>query len=113
MRDHVVDRVERFAASQRDGAGGEGANEQAAEESGAGGDGNAVDVVPSDLGFGKRFMHDRQYDLDVASGGYLGYDAAVLAVDINLAGHDVAKRVTAVLHHAGGGFVARSFNSEN
>ncbi len=50
MTFEVVNWVEGFVVEDGEGAGGESADEETAEESGGVGDGDGVDVVPSDFG---------------------------------------------------------------
>jgi hypothetical protein len=109
----VVDGVERLFADKGDGAGGESADEQAAEQARTGGDGNAVDVVPSGAGFSQGVVDYGQNDLDMAARGNFGHDAAVLFVQIDLAGDDIRERVAAVFDHRGRGFVAGGFEAKN
>ena len=111
--DHVIDGVERLAADVGDGAGGQRADEQAADEAGAGGNGDAVDGVPRGAGALEGLIDDGQDDFDVAASGDLGYDATIGLVDVDLAGDDVGAHVPAVFDHGGGGFIAGGFDAEN
>lgn len=111
--DDVIDRVEGFAVREGEGAGSESADKKAAEEAGAGGDGDAVDLVPGGAGFGEGFMDDGQDDLNVTAGGDLGHNPAVFFVNVDLAGDDVGADVTAVFDDGGCGFVAGGFDAEN
>ncbi len=86
----MVDGVEGFVVEDGEGAGGESADEETAEEAGGVGDGNGVDVVPSDFGVCKGFVDDGEDGFEVASGCDFGDDAAVGFENVDLGDDDVA-----------------------
>src|SRR6185503_15480811 len=61
----------------------------------------------------ERLAHDGTDRLDVAPRRQLGYDAAVLRVQVVLGSHDRREHARAVLHHGGGGLVAGALDRQN
>ena len=88
----MVDGVEGFVVKDSEGAGSEGADEEATEEAGGVGDGDGVDVSPGDLGVVHGLVDDGEDCLEVASGGDFGDDAAVGFEDVDLRDDDVRKK---------------------
>ncbi len=78
----------------------------------AGGDGVELGGV-EDARFHERFVDDGIDELDVGAAGELGHDPAVGSVELDLAGHDGRAHLPAVLHHRGGGLVARRLDPED
>ncbi len=85
----VVDRVERFIFQRRQGAGGQGADQQRPNQARRIGDGNGVDIVPGQVGVGQCLVDDGVDHFDVAASGHFGHDAAINRVNIDLRINDV------------------------
>ena len=115
----VVDGVERFVVEDGESAGGEGADEEAAEEAGGVGDGEGVDFGPVVLagggfeaGASEGLVDDGEDGFEVRAGGDFWDDAAVGFEDVDLGDDDVCEQLV-VVHDGGGGFVAGGFDGED
>ena len=93
--------------------GGVDADEQRAGESGAVGDGYAVEFGEFEAGLFEGGVHDGEQGSHVFAGGDFGDYAAVAGVHFDLGGDYVGDDVSSVLDDGGGGFVAGCFDSED
>ena len=84
MRLDVVYLVKRFVVNDGEGAGGEGADEQRADQAGCVGDSDSVDIIPGAAGIRQSFFNDRVNNFQVAAGGDFRDNAAVFGMDVNL-----------------------------
>ncbi len=84
MRLDMVYLVKRFVVNNSEGAGGEGADKQRADQAGRVGDGDGVDVVPGAIGIRQSFFDDRVDNFQVAASGDFWDDAAVFGMDVDL-----------------------------
>lgn len=109
----VVSRIERLVVKDGEGAGGKGADEEAADEARSMSDGDSVDAVDSFIGVTERLFDDWIDGLDMAAGGNFWDDAAVFGVDIDLRHNNIGQDFLAVFNNCCGGFVARRFDTEN
>src|SRR5256885_16883114 len=98
-----------FVEGLRQGFGIGDTKEERADEAGALGDADGVDVVEGEVGFGEGFA-DYWNDLaEMFAGGEFGDDAAVLTVNVDLRSDDRGENFAAVGDHGGGGFIAGGF----
>ncbi len=109
----VVDGDERLAEREGQGLGVGDADEQSAGEAGAFGDGDGVEVVHGDAGFGDGFAHDGDDVAQVLARGEFGHHAAVDGVHLHLRGDDVREHLGAGAHDGGCGLVAGAFDAED
>lgn len=109
----VVHGVKGFVPEDGESAGGEGADEERAEEAGGVGDGDIIDVVFGEVGVSKGLVDDGEDGFEVGASGDFGNDAAVGSKNIDLGDDDVAEDAGLVCDDGGGGFVAGGFDSEN
>ena len=72
-----------------------------------------IDIPEREVCIAKRLADSGGQCLDVGARRDLGNDAAVLAVEIDLADDHVAEDVAPALDHGRGGFVARRLDREN
>ena len=84
MRLDMVYLVKRLIVNDGEGAGGESADKQRADQSRRVGDGDGVDIVPGAISVRQGFFDDRVDNFQVAAGGDFRDDAAVFGVDVNL-----------------------------
>ena len=84
MRLDMVYLVERLIVNDGEGAGGEGADEQRADQAGRISDSDGVDVVPGAISIRQGFFDDRVNDLQMAAGSDFRDDSAVLGVNVDL-----------------------------
>ena len=113
MRLDVVYLVKRFVVNDGEGAGGEGADEQRADQAGRVGDGDGVDVVPGAISVRQGFFDDRVDNFQVAAGGDFWDDAAVFGVDVDLGIDHIGKQAFAVFNDRRRCFVAAGLDSQN
>ncbi len=109
----VVDRHERQATRPRDRLRGGDADEQRADQPRPLRHGNAVDVVERRAGLGERLADDRRDELEVATRGNLGNDAAVARVEVGLRRDDARAYLSLLGDERRGGLVARRLEPEN
>ena len=108
----MVDRVERQAGRERERFRRGDADDEAADESRPGRDGDAVELAERDAGARQRVVDRRGEQRGVPAGGDLGHDPAVLRVELVLVGRDVREHAHAVAHDGGRGVVARRLDPE-
>ena len=84
MRLDMVYLVERLIVNDGEGAGGERADEQRADQAGRVGDGYGVDVIPGAAGIRQSLFNDRVDNFQVAAGGNFRDNATVFSMDVNL-----------------------------
>ena len=113
MRLDMVYLVERLIMNDGEGAGGERADEQRADQAGRVGDGDGVDIVPGAISVRQSFFDDRVDNFQVAAGGNFRDDAAVFGVDVNLGIDHIRKQAFAVLNDRRRCFVAAGLDSQN
>ena len=113
MRLDMVYLVERLIANDSEGAGGEGADEQRADQAGRVGDGDGVDVVPGAISVRQGFFDDRVNDLQMAAGGDFRDDAAVFGMDVDLGIDHIRKHAFAVFNDRRRCFIAAGLDSQN
>ena len=94
----VVDGEEGFLPGEGVGLGGSGADEEATDEAGAVGDGDAIELGGGvgDIGDLEGFFDDGGEGFEVGAGGDFGDDAAELGVEVDLGGDDVGEDFAAV-----------------
>ena len=98
--------VEGFVVEEGEGAGGEGADEERTVQTWGMSDRYGVVVGV----FGGLVNHGED-SFDVGAGGYLGDDATVEGVEVDLGNDDVGKNLGAVFDDGGGGFVTTGLNT--
>lgn len=109
----MIDADEGLGGDEAEGFGVGESDEEGANESGSFGDGDGVEIRESALGAIERFANNRHDGAEMFAGGEFGYDAAVLAVSVELRGDDGAQDVAAVGNDRRGGFVTRGFDAKN
>jgi len=111
----VVDGDEGFLPGEGKGFGGGGADEEAADEAGAVGDGDGVEFAGGGLNACgiKSLIDDGVEAFEVGAGGDFGDDAAEFGVEVDLGRDDVGEDFAAVTDDGGGGFIAGGLYSEN
>ncbi|MCY1563314.1 hypothetical protein D9M68_1008640 [compost metagenome] len=80
----MVHTERRYPPGKGQGLGAGGAYQQRAHQAGAGGIGDAVDVLGFAVGLGQHLAQQRQHALDVVAGGQLGHDTAIDPVQVDL-----------------------------
>lgn len=113
MRLDVVYLVKRFVVNDGEGAGGERADEQRADQAGRIGDGDGVDVVPGAISVRQGFFDDRVDNFQVAAGSDFRDDAAVFGVDVDLGIDHIRKQAFAVFNDRRRCFIAAGLDSQN
>jgi hypothetical protein len=100
--------------------GGSEADDEGADESGAGGDGDGPEVGERDAGLGKGFVNDGKDLPDVGAGGDLWDYAAEAGMEVELGGDDVGEDardagalVAGTFKHRSAGFVAGGLEGED
>ena len=109
----VVDRRERQSSRPRERLRRGDADEQCADEPGAGRHSDELHIVERRLSFGERRAHDRHDELEMTPRRDLGDDAAVARVQVRLRGNDARADRAFLRDHRGGGFVAGRLDSED
>ena len=107
----VVDAEQGFSEAKGEGLGVGDADEQGAGETGASGDSDGVEILEVDAGLGDGGAGDGDDVAEVLAGGKLGDDAAVGAVEGDLAGDHARKGFGAVAHDGGGGLVTGALDA--
>ncbi len=113
MRLDVVYFVKRLIVNDSEGAGGESADEQRADQAGRVGDGDGVDIIPSTIGIRQSFFDDRVDNFQVAASGDFWDDAAVFGMDVDLGIDHIRKQAFAVFNDRRRCFVAAGLDSQN
>ena len=108
----MVDGDERKPARPRDHRRGE-ADEQRADQSGALGDGEPVDVVQHDLRLAERLTDHGRHELEMPPRRDLRHDAAVLRVQIDLRRDDIREDLPLLGDHGRRGLVAARLEAED
>ena len=111
----VVDGDEGPLPGEGEGFGGGDADEQAADEAGAVGDGDCIKLFGGfgDAGGGEGFIDDGVEGFKVSAGGDFRDDAAEFGVEVDLRGDDIGEDVAAIAHDGGGGFITGGFDAED
>ena len=109
----MMGRIEGLVVEDCERAGGEGADEETANEAWGMSDGDSIDAVDSFAGISKSLFNDRINGFDVAAGGNFWNDATVFGVDIDLRHDNIRQDFLSVFDNGGGGFVARRFDTED
>ncbi|MCY1443021.1 hypothetical protein D9M71_594160 [compost metagenome] len=84
MTFHMMHAERRHPPGEGQGLGTGGAHQQRAHQAGAGGIGDAVDVLGFAVGLGQHLANQRQHALDVVAGSQLWHDPAVDPVQVDL-----------------------------
>ena len=105
--------VKRLIVNDSEGAGGEGADEQRADQAGRVGDGDGVDVVPGAISVRQSFFDDRVNNLQMAAGGDFRDDSAVFGMDVDLGIDHIRKQAFAVFNDRRRCFIAAGLDSQN
>ena len=113
MRLDMVYFVKRLIVNDGESAGGEGADEQRADQAGRVGDGDGVDIIPSTIGIRQGFFNDRVDNFQVAAGGNFRDNAAVFSMDVNLGIDHIRKQAFAVFNDRRRCFIAAGLDSQN
>ena len=87
------------------------ADDQGADQPGALGHGQAVQVAQGHPGLGQGALNHRQDVFQVPPGGDLRHHPAVGGVGLELGGHHGGQDTAAVGHHRGRGFIAGGFDA--
>ena len=85
----MVDGIEGFIMEDGEGAGGESANQEGAEEAGGVGDGDGVNFIPGKISVLESFIYDWEHNLEVISGGDFGDNTTVFFEDVDLGNDDI------------------------
>ena len=109
----VIDGDERQSPRPRDRLGGRQADEQRAHEPRALRHADAIEVVEPDTRVLERSSDDRRNELEVASRGDLGNDAAEPRVKLGLRGDDRRQHRAVARDDRGRGLVARGLDAED
>ena len=109
----VVDAQQRLVARKSQPLGHVHADEQRADEARPLRHGDAVEIVVAEVGLAHCLGDDGVDDLDMLSRGNLREDAAVLGVQIGLAGDDVAQDARPALDHRCCRLIARGLNCQD
>lgn len=122
----MVNGVEGLIVQDGEGAGGESADEEGAEEAGGVGDGEGVDFVPvvlamfGEAGVGEGLVDDRKDSLEVGTSGDFGNNATVAFKEVDLGNDGIRKQVAGARRvdgvereNSAGGFVTGGFDGEN
>lgn len=107
----VIDADEGELAGEADGFAVGHANEEGANEAGALGDGDGVEVLIGAAGLFHGLADDGGDGAEMLAGGEFGDDSAVFAVDIELGADDAGKDSAPVFDDGGGGFVTGGFDA--
>ncbi len=117
MAFEVVDGDERLSGGKGDCFCRGETDQHAADETGAGGSGNRVDVGEGGARLSQRSAHHVVKHLDMGAGGNLGHDAAEGGMVVDLGKHDIgedaAGSVVGAGDHRCGGFVAAGLDAKN
>ena len=105
--------VKRLIVNDGEGAGGERADEQRADQAGRVGDGDGVDIPPSAISIGQGFFNDRVDNFQVAASSDFRDDAAVFGMDVDLGIDHIRKQAFAVFNDRRRCFIAAGLNSQN
>src|SRR5579863_1816219 len=96
---------ERFSVSNPD--------QKRTNQARAAGYADGVQILEAQAGLLHRFADHRNNFPQVFPRCQLGYDSAILAVNIDLRSHDAREDVATVGNHRGGGFVARRLYAQD
>ena len=113
MRLDMMYLVERLIVNDGEGAGGERADEQRADQAGRVGDSDGVDIIPGAAGIRQSLFNDRVNNLQMAAGGNFWDDAAVFGMDVDLGIDHIRKQAFAVFNDRRRCFVAAGLDSQN
>ncbi len=113
MRLQVIDRDERDVPRRGDCLGGHDADDDAADQAGAAGHRDPVEILERDAGLVAGPGDDRIKVLEMRARGDLRDDPAERPVVVELAEHDVRQDRPVAVHDRGGRLVAAGFDSEN
>ena len=89
------------------------ADEQRADQTRAGGDCDAIDVAPSDVGIAEGARHQRKKMLQMFALGDLRHDSAERLVPLDLRGDEVHAHAAVVAEERDRGLVAGGLDAEN
>ena len=109
----MIDRDEREPSCPGDRLRGGDADEQGADQTGAGGHADEPHVVEPDPCLLQRIAHDGRDQLEVAARRDLRHDAAVTRVQVGLRGDDVGEDVAVRCDDGRGGLVAGGLEAED
>ncbi len=101
---HFVSKAERFGVSDAD--------QQRTNQTGTFGDGDGGEIVETGAGLFESQAHHGHDSAQVLARGELGNDAAVFCVR-DLGRHHGRENCGSVCHHSRGGFIARSFDTQD
>ena len=113
MRLDMMYFIQWLIVNDGEGAGGEGADEQRADQAGRVGNGDGVDIIPSTVGIRQSLFNDRVDNFQVAAGSDFRDDAAVFSVDVNLGIDHIRKQAFAVFNDRRRCFIAAGLDSQN
>jgi len=105
--------VERLIMNDGEGAGGESADEQRADQAGRVGNGDGVDIIPGAAGIRQSLFNDRVDNFQVAAGGNFWDNAAVFGMDVDLGIDHIRKQAFAVFNDRRRCFIAAGLDSQN
>ena len=109
----MVDGGKGQGVCRRDRLGRHDANDDAADQAGAAGCGDAVKFAEAEAGIGHCLRDDAVEVVEMRAGGDFRHDAAIGTVLVELRQHDVRQNRAIVAYDRGGGFVAAGFDAEN
>ncbi len=109
----MVDGDERFICCKGDRLGRHGADQHTADQTGAGGCGDTVQVIKADAGILHRPGDDMIGLVKMGARRDFRDNAAERAMIVDLRQHDVGQDAPVVVHDGGGGLVTTGFNSQN
>lgn len=112
MGDDVIDGVKRLIVSDCQCAGGESADQERTKETRTSSDGDAVDIVPADLGGDESLAYDGEDGFDVATRGDFWYNATKGRVKVDLASDGVGQDLASITHHSGRRLVTGGLNAK-
>lgn len=107
----MVSGVKGFVVENGEGAGGESADKEGAEEAWSVGDGDSVDIVPGAVCIFQSLIDNRENSFEMRAGGDFWDDASVFGKNIDLGDNDITQNFSTVLYNRGGGFVAAGFDT--
>ena len=117
MSFQMVDRIKRLACCFCDGLARHQAHQQAADQPGAGGSSNGIDVGKGHARLLQRFFHERIQRLDMGPCGNFRHHTAIGAVFLELRQNDVGDDLAAPIrmpnHNGCSGFVTACLYAED
>ena len=117
MRFQMIDRHQRLFRHQRDRLGCRQSDDDAADQAGAGGGGDAVELIVGLAGLAHRFGDNQVDRFDMSARGDFRHHATIGCMIGDLAEHDIGQdagaAVGGALDHRGGGLVAGRLDAED